>query len=142
GLLVGPVPEGGAAVAAVLLEQPHAPVGVAEGDQRLAEQADLDRLAVRLGQLVGLQGRNPVAAEHLAEGRAGPGARQQLVLFSGQHPFSSRLCCVLLSDRARAAALRTRRTTCRASAPGSYCRCSSRVRGSSLARSADSGGRG
>ncbi len=77
--LTAPEPERGAAVRAELVEQCHAPVRVTEGDQRLREQLHPHRRAVRLGQFLGKQRRDPVASEQPAHQLARAGARQQLV---------------------------------------------------------------
>jgi len=57
---------------------------VAEEHQVLAEEPDWQRRAIH-GQLFGQRSGLPVAPEQLASRRAGPDAREELVLFSGQH---------------------------------------------------------
>src|SRR5207249_985195 len=57
----------------------------AERDQTLREQLDAHGRALVLRQLVGKQGRNPVAAEHPAHRRAWAGLGQQIVLFFPEH---------------------------------------------------------
>src|SRR5581483_1320036 len=69
-----------AAMGAMLAEQADASGAVAKGDQILAEQAHAHRRAVRLGNLLGEQRGNPVAAEELARGAAGMNAGQEIVV--------------------------------------------------------------
>ena len=68
--------ERGAAVRAVLLQEPDAPAEVAEGDQVLAQQAHGQG---QLAEIVGMQERVPEAAQILAAGRAGADPHQAVV---------------------------------------------------------------
>ena len=79
-LLVAPEEERCASVGAELVEQPHAPAGVAERDQALAEQADADGGAVGLGQLTGEERGHPVPAHRGAHGGAGADAGEEVVV--------------------------------------------------------------
>ena len=69
-------------------EQAHAPVGVAEGDQILAEEAHLLGRAIRRRQLGRRQGRHPVLPQQFAHGRAAPHSTQELVVLSREHGAS------------------------------------------------------
>ena len=79
-LLVAAEEERGATVRAVGGHQPDGALGVAEGDQVLAEQPHLLGLAVGLGQLAGGKGGQPVLAQQVAHERATPGTAQKLVV--------------------------------------------------------------
>ena len=68
--------------------QSHVAARVAEGHEVLAEQPDLLRRAIGLGQLCGGQERQPVLAEQVAHLRAAADAAEQLVIFSREHGFS------------------------------------------------------
>src|SRR5205807_6261233 len=77
-----------AAVQAQLVQEAEPAVRVAEGDEALAQDGDLDRRAVGLGQVTELEGRRPVPPEHPAHRRVGPDPAQSLVLLCGQHASS------------------------------------------------------
>ena len=83
--LVAAEPQRHAAMGAELVDQSIAALAVAERQQPLREQLDPDRRRIVLRQLLGHQRRNPVAAEHLAHGRARTGLRQEIVLFFPEH---------------------------------------------------------
>ena len=70
-----------AAMRAVVVRGSRLAVGVAERDQVFAEQPEAEGIAVRRRQLGRQQRGQPEAAEQLAHRRAGPGARQELVVF-------------------------------------------------------------
>src|SRR5204862_7683371 len=89
-LLVAAEPERHAAVGAELVDQPETVPGVAKCDEALREQLDPHRRAIRLGQLLGEQRRQPVAPEELAHRRARAGARQKFVLFCPHVPLMFR----------------------------------------------------
>ena len=68
--------ERGAAVRAVLLQEPDAPAEVAERDQILAQQAHGEG---QVAEIVGMQERVPEAAQILAAGRAGADPHEAVV---------------------------------------------------------------
>jgi hypothetical protein len=70
---------------AELIQDADAAARIAEGDEPLAQDFQAHGRAVRLGDLPGEEGGQPVAAQHLAHGGARPDAGHQLVVFSGQH---------------------------------------------------------
>ncbi len=80
-LLVAAEEERCPAVGAVGAEQAHAAGGVAEGDEVLPEESDPQRVPVRVGQLGGEQGRDPVLAQQVAHRGARANTGQQLILF-------------------------------------------------------------
>ncbi len=82
-LFVAAEPEVGAAVRATRVDDADPAIRVAEREQVLAEQPEIDRRAVGLSDLPGEEGGHPVATHHLAERRARPDACQQLILFFG-----------------------------------------------------------
>jgi hypothetical protein len=84
-LLVAAVIEVGAAVRAVRLDDADAPVGRAEGQQVLAQDPDLLRRPIALGQFLGEEGRHPEAAQQVAHWRAGVALSQELVVLLAQH---------------------------------------------------------
>ena len=87
GVLVAAKEERCAAVRAVLGEQAHVAVGVAEGDEVLAQQADALHGAVALRQVAGRQKRDPELADEGAHRRSGPDSRQHLIVVGRQHAF-------------------------------------------------------
>ena len=84
-LLVAAEPQRDTAMGAELVDQAVVPVGVAEGQQTLGQHLDPHRRALVRRQFRRHEGRQPVAAEHLAHRGAGAGLRQQVVLFFFQH---------------------------------------------------------
>jgi hypothetical protein len=77
--LVASEEQRGAAMRAAMLHDADPAIGVAEGDELLAEQQQPHRLAVGL-QFRRKTGRNPVFPHQIAHGRARPNARQHLVV--------------------------------------------------------------
>ena len=86
---------------AELLQEPDPSGAVAERDQRLAEQPDADRRAVRLGDLARQQRGQPVAPHQPAERRPLPHPGDELVVFPGQHPSSPAKPGAAIRDGAR-----------------------------------------
>ena len=84
--LVAAEEQRGAAMRAAMLHDADAAVGVAEGDQLLAEQQEPHRLAVGL-QLRRQAGGNPVFAHQVAHRRARADAREHLVGGGCEHDF-------------------------------------------------------
>ncbi len=76
---------------AELVDKAGAALGVAEGDELLAEDLRAHRRAVGFGDLAGKQHRHPVAPHQLAHRGAGPGAYEQLGGFSVHSPDYSTL---------------------------------------------------
>jgi hypothetical protein len=74
-----------APVRAVLVEHADAPLAVAEHHEILAEQAHLDRCAIRFGHFLGQARRDPVAAHDLAHRRVAFDAAQQIVFLRRHH---------------------------------------------------------
>ena len=70
---------------ALLGHQAHAPVGIAEGDEVLAQQPHPHGVAIGLRHLLDEAGGQPVATHHLAHGRIALDAAQQVIFFWGQH---------------------------------------------------------
>ena len=70
---------------AELLEEADAPFRVAEGHQVLTQEPHPDGWAIGCGQFGGEQRRDPVAPDRAPHRRAGFDARNELVLFVGQH---------------------------------------------------------
>ena len=83
--LVAAEPQRHAAVGAELVDQSVAALRVAERQQPFRQKLHPHRRAVVLGQLLGEQRGDPVAAEQPAHGRARSGLRQQIILFFPQH---------------------------------------------------------
>jgi hypothetical protein len=73
-----------APVRTVLVHQSDPPRTISEGDQVLAEQADLDGRAIRLGNFLRQQRRCPVSSEELTDERIPSRLGQQMVLRSGE----------------------------------------------------------
>jgi len=71
------------------LKEAQPPLRVAERDQPLRHELHAHRRAVRLGQLLGQQRRNPVAPEQFAHRRARAGAADVVVLLGSQHRVAS-----------------------------------------------------
>ena len=69
-LLIAAPEQGRAAMRAVAVQHADLAGGIAEGDQVLAEDAELNGRAVGVGQLLGRAHRQPEAAEQLAHRRA------------------------------------------------------------------------
>src|SRR5205823_9522915 len=80
----------GAAVWAVVLEQPDLALRVAEGDQLFAEQQDTHRVAVGSWQLAREHGWHPVLAHQRAHRRPRSDAGNQLIIFLAEHGGSLR----------------------------------------------------
>src|SRR5262245_38676646 len=79
--LVPGKPQRNAAMRAELVEQADAALGVAECDERLAQQLHAHRRAIRLGQLPAMPRRYPIAAEKIAHQGTGAGLRERVVFF-------------------------------------------------------------
>src|SRR5581483_10217546 len=77
----------GTAVRAMVLYQPHLAARITKSDELLTQNERPHWLAVWRRQLAGQQHRQPVLAHQLAHRRAGPDARNQLVVFSAQHSY-------------------------------------------------------
>ena len=84
-VLVSPEEEGGAAVGAVLGEEPDAARRGPEYDEVLAEQPHAHGVAVGRRELVGGHDGHPILAEQLAHGGVGAHPGQQLVVLRGEH---------------------------------------------------------
>ena len=82
---VAPQPQRRQPVGAQFLQQADASVGVAEGDQLLAQQLDANRLAVGFGQFPRQQSGHPVAAHQLAHGGTGADLGQRDVISLRNH---------------------------------------------------------
>ena len=72
-------------MAAVLIEQPYAPFGVAKSDKVLSQELDVLRIAIRVRQLGSLQCRQPIATHCCSHPRARPHAAHQLIVFASEH---------------------------------------------------------
>ena len=83
-VLDAPVAEIGGAVGAVQPQQAELALVRAEERQLLAEDAERERGAAGR-ELLGERDGMPVAAEHLAAGRAGAGQGQEVVVLAGEH---------------------------------------------------------
>ena len=90
-LLVEAVGEVGATVGASGVQEAGPVLGIAEGHQALAHDANADRVAVGLGEVSGQQDGGPEPAEEVAHGRAWARAHQGLVVFGAQHGGASAL---------------------------------------------------
>ena len=84
-VFVTAVDQRGAAVRAVLANHADAAFAVAEHDKVFAEDARLDRCAVRFADLFNQADRGPVLAHQLAHGGFAFYAAQQFVFFMSQH---------------------------------------------------------
>jgi hypothetical protein len=82
--LVAAVIEVGAAVGTVRLDDADPSVGLAERQEVLAEEADLLRRPVALGQFLREEGRHPEAPQQVTHRRVGPALRQESV-FGCEH---------------------------------------------------------
>ena len=74
---------------AEFVDQAEPALAVAQCEQPLGEQLHPHRRAFGLGQLLGQQRGQPVAAEQGAAGRAGAGVGEQIVLLFAQHRQAS-----------------------------------------------------
>ena len=74
---------------ALLAQYAEPAVGVAEHHQVLAQQPDLDRLAVGLRDLFGHAGGNPMPPHQLAHRGVALDAAQQVVVLGRDHRVSS-----------------------------------------------------
>ena len=84
----------GLAVGAEFVEHAHAPIGIAEGHEILAQQPDLDGIAIGLGDLLGQTGREPVPTHDPAHGRVAGDAGQDGVFLFGQHGLLLQVCAI------------------------------------------------
>ena len=84
-ILVAREHQRGAPVRAIFVEHADAAFGVAENDEVLAEQTDLDRRAVRMRHFLGQAGGDPVPAHDLAHRRVALDAAQQVVFLWRHH---------------------------------------------------------
>ena len=91
-ILVAAVIEVGAAMRTVRLDDADPSVGLPEGQQVLAEQADLLRRSVAFGKFLREQRRHPEAPQHLAHGRALAGPGQERIVLLAEH-FLPRFSC-------------------------------------------------
>ena len=89
-VLVAAEPQRHAAMRAELVGQREPALRVAPGQQPLGQQLDPHRRAFVLRQLLGMQRRNPIAAEQLAHRRAGTGLGGEGVLFGSEHGWLPR----------------------------------------------------
>ena len=87
--LVAPEEQRGLAVRAELAEHADTPVGVAEGDEILAEEPDANRRTIALDQLLREQRRYPMSPHQPAHGGVAFDAAEQFVLFTGEHAHPS-----------------------------------------------------
>ena len=90
GLLVAAEEEAGATVRAVVVDDAHDAIGVAECDELLAQQLQSHGGAVGIGQLPVEQSGDPESPHHVAGEGPGANLRQGIVLLDGQH-------CLLLA---------------------------------------------
>src|SRR6185437_1694385 len=74
-------PQRYAAVRAKFIDEPEAPLRVAEGHHALAEAFHAHRRAIRFRQLPREEDGEPIAAKQLSHGGPRPGADQEFVLF-------------------------------------------------------------
>ena len=84
-ILVASVIEIGAAMRTMRLDDADLSVGVAKGQQLLAQDLDLLRGPVALRQFFRQQRRHPEAAQQIAHRRAGTAARQEFVIGLAEH---------------------------------------------------------
>jgi hypothetical protein len=75
----------GAAMRTELLDEADGALGIAEGDETLAEKTDAHRRAAGLGDLLRERRRDPVAAKEASERHVGVDMRDERVLFLRQH---------------------------------------------------------
>src|SRR3546814_13153599 len=83
--------QGNAAVAAIFVENADLSFAVAESDEILTEQLDMDRIAIRVWQLRTQQRGHPEVPHRLAHRRVGAGAAHELIVFCRQNPSVSLL---------------------------------------------------
>ena len=84
-ILVAREHQRGAPVRTIFVEHADAAIAVAEDDEVLAEQADLDRRAVGLRHFLGQAGGDPVPAHDLAHRRIALDAAQQVIFLLRHH---------------------------------------------------------
>jgi hypothetical protein len=87
-VLVAAKEEVGAAVRTVGFEDADAAAGVFEADEIFAKDSKANGSAIRRGQFLGKQDRQPEAAKELAHRRSRPCSGQQFVVFLGEHRSS------------------------------------------------------
>ncbi len=75
----------------MLVEDAHAPFGIAKGDQVLAEKPHAHRRPVALGDFLGEARGDPVAAHQLTHRRVTLDAAEQIVFGVRQHGAFLRL---------------------------------------------------
>src|SRR3546814_11091142 len=78
--------QGNAAVAAIFVENADLSFAVAESDEILTEQLDMDRIAIRVWQLRTQQRGHPEVPHRLAHRRVGAGAAHWLIVSCRPHP--------------------------------------------------------
>src|SRR6476661_6003030 len=77
---IAPEPERNAAMGAEFVHHAYSSLRVAECDQSLRHQLEANRGTIRLGQLLRMECRSPVAPEQIANGRSRAGPGQEIVL--------------------------------------------------------------
>ena len=87
--LVAAEPQRHPAMRTKLVNQSIAPLRIPECQESLRQQLDAHRRTFILGQFLGQQRRNPVAAEQPAAGRSRPSLHQQVVLLFPEHGVCS-----------------------------------------------------
>src|SRR5579864_2454911 len=83
---------------AVVLDESDPAVGVAEGDQVFAEEPNTHRRAVRLGEFLGYNRRQPVLPQQVTHDCTGPDTSEEFVFFFTQHERSPRLTSVVAAE--------------------------------------------
>ncbi len=86
--LVAAEPQRDAAVGAELVDEAELALGIAEGDETLAEQLQAHRRAIGFRQFLAEKRRHPVATEEIAHRRSRVRLRQIVVLFLAKHETS------------------------------------------------------
>ena len=71
-ILVAPEGQRRPPVTAGFVQQSELAAGIPKGHEDLAAEANAHRIAVRLGQLLGVGDRVPIGAEEFAHGRSRP----------------------------------------------------------------------
>ena len=108
-LLVAPEPQGGAAMGAILVDEPDPALAVAKGDEVFAQEPHPHRRSVGLGEFAREQGRDPIEPHRAAHRRALPTRLRSSFSSRGsiaQSPHRARRVSVVAAAPSSSAAIR------------------------------------
>jgi hypothetical protein len=88
-------------MAAMLVENPDGPLGIAEGDELVAADFERKRIAVGRREIRRLQDRKPVAPERLAHRRVAADPTHEFVVLAREHREPSLDCVSIFRGRSK-----------------------------------------